>query len=278
MPREQLGLRLSEVPRRAAVLGRPVAHSLSPTLHRAAYAALGLTGWTYDAVECDEAALPGLLAALDPAFVGLSCTMPLKRVALDVAVSRSRTAEAVGAANTLLRVDGGWHADNTDVDGVLGALASVGLAAAPASALVLGAGGTAQAVVAALARLGTGRVVVAVRDPARAAELRRTAEVAGVELVVGGFPTVFDTELVVSTLPGDAGGGFADRSWSGVRVLLDVVYAPWPTPLAAAASRAGVTVVGGREMLLHQAGRQVELMTGRTPAPLAAMRASLPVD
>lgn len=266
---------MAEPPRRAAVVGSPIAHSLSPALHRAAYAALGLTGWRYDAVEVDEAGFPGFLAGLAPEFVGLSCTMPLKRVALAAATEVAPAAAAVGAANTLLRTGGGWRADNTDVDGVLGALAEAGVTAPPAQVLLLGAGGTAQAAVTALARLGVAHVTVAVRDARRAGPLQETAERVGVAATVVPFPDRFCAGLVVSTLPGDAGAMLAGREWSGVRTLLDVVYAPWPTGLAAAAAAAGATVVGGRAVLLHQAGRQVELMTGRR-APLAAMRAALP--
>jgi shikimate dehydrogenase len=111
---------------RAAVLGSPVAHSLSPVLHSAAYAALGLE-WTYERVECDEDALPGLLASLGPEWVGLSVTMPGKRVALSCATSATARAQAVGAANTLVRAVDGWHADCTDIDGVTGALRTAGL-------------------------------------------------------------------------------------------------------------------------------------------------------
>lgn len=266
-------------PRRAAVLGSPIAHSLSPVLHRAAYAALGLTGWRYDALECDETAFDELLAGLAPDVVGLSCTMPLKRVALAAAADVAPAAALVGAANTLVRTGpdrrgGDWAADNTDVDGVLGALAEVGVTTAPSSVVLLGAGGTAQAVVVALARLGVARVRVGVRDPARAGALTATAARAGVEVAVGPAPDGLDADLVVSTLPGDAAAPLADRI-GRVGALLDVVYAPWPTTLGAAALAAGVPVAGGRAVLLHQAARQVELMTGR-PAPFAAMRAALP--
>lgn len=261
-------------PRRAAVLGSPIAHSLSPVLHRAAYAALGLAGWRYDAVECDEAAFPALLAGLDPSFVGLSCTMPLKRVALAAASTVSPAAAAVGAANTLIRTDDEWTADNTDVDGILGALAEVGVLAAPGSVLLLGAGGTAQAVVVALARLGVQRIAVGVRNPARTTDLTATADRVGVDLDVAPFPARLEAALVVSTLPGDAAADLAPRL-GDVRTLLDVVYAPWPTTLTRRALDIGMTVAGGRAVLVHQAARQVELMTGR-PAPLAAMLAALP--
>ena len=257
---------------RAAVLGRPVGHSLSPVLHTAAYAALGLADWSYTAVDCGAAELPGLLAGLGPDWAGLSLTMPLKRAALAVADSVHPLAEAVGAANTLVLAGGGRRAYTTDVAGIAEALREAGLTA-PRSAVVLGAGGTAQAALAALCMLGLDEAVVLVRDPARAGELRATADRLGVTLDLrAGLPgPVPAADLVVSTLP----AGAADRLEPPAgAVVLDAVYAPWPTPFAAAAEASGGTVVSGLAMLLHQAAAQVELMTGR-PAPVPAMRAAL---
>ena len=111
--------------RRTAIVGRPVAHSLSPVLHNAGYAALGLP-YSYTRLEAAESELPGLLAALDESWAGLSVTMPGKRAALELASVATDRAQAVGAANTLVRRDGGWAADCTDVDGVVGALRVVG--------------------------------------------------------------------------------------------------------------------------------------------------------
>jgi shikimate dehydrogenase len=263
-------------PRRAAVLGKPVRHSLSPLLHRAAYSALGLTGWSYDVVECDEAGLPSLLRTLDQDWVGLSLTMPLKGVAVAAADSATPVAEAVGAANTLLFLESGRRADNTDVHGIVAALRETGVTEAE-SALVLGAGGTARAALAALRELGDREPLVLVRDPERTVDLRAAADRLGVHpRIVGGLG---DTPLppagvVISALP----PGAADRLWvapaPGVSVVLDVVYAPWPTPFARAAAAAGAVVVSGLAMLLHQAAAQVELMTG-SAAPLEWMRAAL---
>ncbi|HYN95232.1 MAG TPA: shikimate dehydrogenase, partial [Pilimelia sp.] len=134
---------------RAAVLGKPIAHSLSPVIHNAGYAAAGLAGWSYTALECAESELADLVAGLGPEWAGLSVTMPCKEVALRVAGTASPVAAAVGAANTLVRrLDGSWHADNTDVPGMVSVLRA---AAVPAGAAVtvLGAGGTARAAVAA---------------------------------------------------------------------------------------------------------------------------------
>jgi shikimate dehydrogenase len=264
---------------RAAVLGLPVGHSLSPVLHSAAYAALGLDGWHYDAHECDEAGLAGFVAGRGPEWAGLSLTMPLKRVALDVAREVSPLAAATGAANTLVLRDGRRYADNTDVAGVVAALREAG-AAPGGRAVVLGAGGTAQATLAALPALGIHDVAVLVRSRSRTGELDAAAARLGVAPSVSDALTdpararveLATADVVVSTLPSGAADAF-----TGVRpgaVLLDVVYAPWPTAFAAAAEAAGARVVSGLEMLLHQAVAQVELMTGRTP-PVAAMRQAL---
>jgi shikimate dehydrogenase len=251
-----------------------VAHSLSPVLHRAAYAALGLE-WTYTAIDCG---VDDLLVVLEERsdWAGFSCTMPLKHVALRVADEVRPVARATGAANTLLpRAGGGWIADNTDVAGVIAALAERSVT--PEQVTVLGAGGTAQAVVVALAQLGVARCAVLVRNRGHTDRLQATAADVGVELDV--LPLELDSpalsaDLVVSTLPAGAADRYADRDWSSAQSVLDVVYDSWPTPLAVAVDDAGATVVSGGLMLLHQAAAQVELMTERH-APIEPMRAAL---
>jgi shikimate dehydrogenase len=264
--------------RRAAVLGSPIRHSLSPTLHRAAYAALGLTGWRYDAVECGEAALPTFVEQLGPEWAGLSLTMPLKRVALTVADEISPLASAVGAANTLVLGQPGEHrqAENTDVAGILTALREAGVDQVSA-AVILGAGGTAQAALAALRELGERAPTVLVRDPARTTDLGATADRLGVQpMISGGLPDVVlpEADVVISALPPGAADALSFQQWVTQPVVLDVVYAPWPTALAASAIGAGCQTVSGLAVLLHQAVAQVELMTGRR-APIAQMRAAL---
>jgi len=266
------------VTHRAAVLGMPIEHSLSPVLHTAAYAALGLSGWEYGRFAVDEAGLPGFVAGLGPEWAGLSLTMPLKRVALDVSDEVAPDTAAIGAANTLVRrEDGsGWLAVNTDVVGIEESLRAVGVASV-GHAVVIGAGGTAQAALAALRRLGETAPTVLVRDPARAGALRETAERLGVTpRIVGGFPQapLPAADVVISTVPAGAADALTAVSWDRATVLLDVIYAPWPTAPAAAAAAAGCRVAGGLEVLLHQAVAQVELMTGR-PGPTAEMAAAL---
>jgi shikimate dehydrogenase len=258
----------------AAVLGSPVDHSLSPVLHRAAYRALGLAGWSYTAVECDQDGLAGVLATAGPEVVGYSCTMPLKRRLLQVASSASPAAAGIGAGNTLLPRPAGWHADNTDWIGIRDALAARAISTTGA-VTVLGAGGTAQAALAALSQAS--RVTVLVREPARAAELLATADRLGRPVTIGRLSEQrhwIGADLIISTLPAGAADGFAGLPFHREQALLDVRYSPWPTPLADAVAESGARVVSGASMLLYQAARQVELMTG-SAAPVEAMRAAL---
>ena len=254
---------------RAAVLGSPVAHSLSPLLHRAAYAALGLR-WRYDAIETDAAGLPGLVADLGPEWAGLSLTMPHKEAVLPLLDTASELVGAVAAANTLVLRDGARHGENTDVHGIVAALAEAGTTSVR-RAVVLGGGATARSALAALQRLGCADPVLVVRSEPR--ETLAAADRLGLSPRVTVWePGVLDgCDLLVSTLPAGAADPLA-AAVADVPVLLDVVYAPRPTPLA---SGCGGVVVSGLAMLLHQAAEQVRLMTGQDP-PLEAMRAALP--
>lgn len=261
---------------KAAVLGSPVRHSLSPALHRAAYAALGLGGWTYDAIECDEARLAAQLEECGPEWAGLSLTMPLKRAVLPLLDSAAPTVSDVGAANTVIFAAGARHGHNTDVYGIVTALAAAGLSVA-GPVLILGAGATACSALAAVRRLGADGATVAARNPARAAGLLAAAERLGMTVRLADFeagPGDRSWHLVISTVPAGAADAYALRMLRADLVpfgVLDVIYDPWPTPLAIAAEQTGAVVVGGFELLLHQAARQVELMTART-APVSAMR------
>ncbi len=282
--------------RRAAVLGHPIAHSLSPRLHRAAYAELGLDSWSYDAFDVVEDHLAAFLAELDGSWAGLSLTMPLKQVALGLVDHVEPLADVVGAVNTVLVQSAGpgrpvLTGANTDVHGLVAALTE-GLRAAGASpdpgvsrtAVVLGAGATAASTLAALAELGCTAPVVHVRSLGRTGGLARAAHRMGVEpafrTLSGVAEAMAGADLVVSTLPPRAADDVAAALASGPvaprasSVLLDVAYDPRPTALSTAwAGRGGVAVPGER-MLLHQAVEQVRLMTGR-PGPLAAMDAAL---
>ncbi|HEX6449599.1 MAG TPA: shikimate dehydrogenase [Trebonia sp.] len=262
---------------RAAVLGKPIAHSLSPVLHRAAYQALGLGNWSYEAVECDEAGLPAYVAARGGDWAGLSLTMPLKRAVLPLLDRTDPLATATGSANTVVFRADGRHGYNTDVRGIIDALAETGVRSA-GSVLILGAGATACSALAAAGELGATGADVAVRDPARASGLLAAADRLGLRVRLRDIGEVAGErpELLVSTLPAGAADFYAARvvaTRQPPAAVLDVVYAPWPTPLATAAAAAGARVAGGFAMLLHQAVAQVELMTSK-PAPVEAMRAA----
>lgn len=268
-------------PRRAAVLGSPVSHSRSPDLHRAAYAALGLDGWTYEAIETTAGQVADRIAAAGPEWVGFSVTMPGKFAALAVADERTERAALIGSANTLVRLpDGRWRADCTDVDGMTGALTEAGVPVDADSAVIIGAGGTALPTLAALAEWGLRRVTVVARSAARAADAVALAERLELGCAVVGFENgpvlagaVESAAVLVSTVPAEATGPIMD-SVRGTPRLVDVIYAPWPTPLAEAVTAAGGVVVGGLSMLLSQAYSQVEQFTGQ-PAPREAMAAVL---
>ncbi|MCE0488357.1 shikimate dehydrogenase [Ornithinimicrobium sediminis] len=262
--------------RRAGVVGSPVDHSLSPVLHRAAYQALGLRGWTYERAEVRAGELTAYVSTRSRDWVGLSVTMPGKEEALALADEAGEEAELVGAANTLLRTEGGWRAENTDVVGLETALREAG-APIGVPALVVGSGATARSALVALGRLGATEVTLQVRARARE-ETLRLGSVLGMSLRV-----VTDGEgigqeprqgVLVSTVPpGGRTSALPDRDLSGV-VALDVRYDPWPTAWATGLAARGAHVVDGLTMLLHQAARQVELMTGRA-APLEQMRRAL---
>lgn len=269
----------AEPVRRAAVLGSPISHSRSPDIHLAAYRELGLTSWTYDRIECTAERLPALVAGLGPEWVGLSVTMPNKFAALAVASERTARATLVGSANTLVRTPTGWRADNTDIDGVIGALTEPGErsdgkhARCGPRAAVLGSGGTAPAAVAGLASLGVTDIVVLARNPERAQPLVALAEPLGVAIRWVELGTPVEVDVAVNTLPADIAAGHA-HTIDSVPVLLDAIYDPWPTPLAAAVQARGGRVISGLEMLLHQAVAQVEQFTG-LPAPKEVMRQAL---
>ena len=269
--------------RKAAILGKPVEHSLSPVLHGAAFRALGLDGWTYERVEMDGHGLPAFVDGLGPEWTGLSVTMPGKRAALEFADEVTPRAAAVGAANTLVRTETGWLADCTDVDGVTEALRVAG-EYSPGSgntdtAVVLGAGGTAAAAVVGLASLGVRTVRLVVRDPARATETVEAARRSGLDVEVlrwaeadfGKLAT--GSSVLVNTVPPDAVRPHL-AELARIGCVLDVIYHPWPTALAEAVADQGGRLATGLDMLLHQAFGQSEYFTGQ-PAPRAEMRDAL---
>lgn len=273
------------MPRRAAVLGRPVSHSLSPVLHRGAYADLGLD-WQYDACDVGEGELAGFLAGLDDAWAGVSLTMPLKVEAARLADFVEPQAKLVGTVNTLVASGLGkyrqWVGANTDIHGIVAAFAEAGVSSAR-RAVVIGGGATATSAIAALGSMGAVAPQVVVRNRARAGGLMRAAAKMGLQpqfLEIGSaeaLEALSHAEVVVSTVPVDAGEHvgkrLADAPLSATGHLLDVVYAPLVTPLARTWAARGGHAISGVRMLLHQAGEQVRLMTGRNPSLEAMDRA-----
>jgi shikimate dehydrogenase len=261
--------------RRAAVLGSPIAHSLSPVLHRAAYAELGLNHWSYDRFDVDEAGLPGFFEELGPEWAGLSLTMPLKRAVIPLIDGISETAASVEAVNTVVFTEDGRRlGDNTDIPGMVAALRERGIEEVE-SAAILGAGATASSALAALARICTGEVVVHVRSEARAAEMRQWGERLGIPVRTEDWARAdraLRAPLVIATTPAGTTDVLAGAVPERPATLFDVLYEPWPTELAARWSAYGGAVVGGLDLLLHQAVLQVEQVTGIAPAPLDVMR------
>jgi shikimate dehydrogenase len=211
--------------------------------------------------------LPGVVGGFGPEWVGVSVTMPGKFAALRFADERTVRAELVGSANTLVRTEAGWRADNTDIDGVMGALGSVSGRAA-----VLGSGGTAPAAVVGLAELGVQDISVVARNREKAKPLLELARELGVDARWVELGARVDVDVVVNTIPADVAATYANTVTTPV--LLDAIYDPWPTALASAVEASGGRVISGLQMLLHQAFAQVEQFTG-FPAPTAAMEAAL---
>jgi shikimate dehydrogenase len=256
------------------VLGSPVAHSLSPVLHRAAYRELGLD-WEYDAYEVAVGELAGFMSRLSKRWRGLSLTMPLKRAVIDLCDDVTAQGRLLSSVNTVVIEPGGSRKGyNTDVAGFVRAFAEAGVSAL-GSAVIVGGGATAASALAAVAALGAREVTVLARTTARATSLAELGPRLGVQVVVRDLahPPAARVDVVVSTLPVDAQSlETADVVVRLAPVVFDVVYSPTRTAFTEAGRAAGATVIGGFALLLHQAARQVELMTGTEEAPLEAMR------
>ncbi|WP_216900416.1 shikimate dehydrogenase [Synechococcus sp. CCY 9618] len=288
----------------AGVLGDPVRHSLSPAMHNAAIAALGLD-WAYLALPVKAADLAGVLLALEALDCrGLNVTLPHKQAAAELAGELTPLARRLGAVNTLVRREGGgWLGTNTDVEGFLaplrpaGAVGHKGRPWSAREALVLGCGGSARAVVAGLVELGLGRIRVAGRNRTTLAHFLDicTAWAPGLEPLPWGQEPVAEpgplaaalarTDLVVNTTPvGMASGsdpGAASRSplrpdqlaaLPPGATVYDLIYTPRPTALLRLARERGCTAIDGLEMLVQQGAAALRLWSGRRDVPVAAMR------
>lgn len=272
----------------AGVIGDPVRHSLSPALHNAAYAALGLD-WAYGAFPVApwqvDAAVVG---AASLGFVGLSVTMPHKEAVLRCADEPTSSVERLGAANTLRFERGRVAAASTDGEGLVADLRSAGFEPEGSEVVVLGAGGAARAAILALAEAGAGRVVVVNRteDRGRAAvalagaagQLGDPGAISSAQLVVKATPVGMPLAAPAAgapgaTAPGEEGAALGARCRAG-QLVVDLVYHPPRTPFLDAAAAAGATVRNGLGMLVHQAALQVAWWAGEAP-PLAALWAAV---
>ena len=262
----------------AAVIGSPVGHSRSPAIHTAAFSASGLN-WVYLAFDV---AVPHVASAVGGAaalgFRGLSVTMPLKTVIVEVLDELTDTARTLGAVNTVTFTAGRSVGDNTDGAGFLRAVeAATGWQAGRQATAVIGAGGAARAVILALAGAGATSVAVINRDERRAGAAARLGGSAG---RIGGPDDITGAALVVNATPVGMSGtpmaGEIALDPSLLRpdqIIVDLVYHPVETPLITAARARGATAVDGLGMLVHQAALQFELWTGLT-APIAQMCAA----
>ena len=258
---------------RAAVLGSPVSHSLSPVLHNAAYAALNLDH-SYSAIETTETELGTFLSSIDEHWLGVSLTMPLKEVAFKFADSCDDLAKLTGAINTLV-FGSKTRAFNTDVLGIIDALTEAGKDQI-STGVIFGSGATARSSLVALHRLGANQVSCVARNQFDIERLAGIANEVGIEFKSAELSNCnwMSSDVVINTTPVGVLDEVAREVYAPTGVLLDVVYDPWPTQLAASWAITGGTIVSGLSMLLHQAGHQVALMTGQ-PAPITQMREAL---
>jgi shikimate dehydrogenase len=251
---------------RLAVLGSPIAHSLSPDLHRAAYRALGLD-WSYEAIEVRRDDLADFVGTRGDDWLGLSLTMPLKVEIFPLLSEVSELARETGSANTVLFDGSAVRGFNTDVYGLTQGFERHGRSRLD-SVLILGGGATAASALVAARRLGASNVFVGVRTPERAAGLVDVGRAQGVTVEVRRLGDLLEIDealdAVISTLPnGAAVDVVLDPDIIRTAILFDVAYSPWTTPLAA--TWTGDSVIGGLEMLVLQALAQVRIFVNRDP-------------
>lgn len=255
----------------AGVLGSPISHSLSPILHRAAYAELGLNA-EYNAYEVGSGHLESFLTRDGSHLNCISLTMPLKEEALEIAVHISEIASQVSSGNTLYKKNDDWHLTSTDVEGFVYALAAHDKFIS-GRVLVIGAGATARAVVAACNGSSESLSVVT-RSKSREDSIIKAAAGSSVDFVHWSSDLAIDSfDLVVNTTPGDSAAQFADAVISPQGTLFELIYNPWPTQLLAGWKKSGGSTIDGLELLIHQAISQVEIFanTSVDRALLAAL-------
>ena len=272
----------------AAVIGSPIAHSLSPVIHRAAWEQLGIDGWEYRRAEVTEESLPTFIGQLDESFCGLSVTMPCKQAVMPLLDAIDPLASAVGAVNTVVPSAGMLAGFNTDVTGIASAIrraCSRSGVPVPSSALVLGARATASSALAALGELGITTTTVAARRFGGPGSVISAASRLGVSVeqvmwsdVSAVASAAARADVLISTLPAGVADAIASRlAPREGQILLDVIYSPRDTALRTTFEKAGGVVAEGTDMLVYQGAAQVQLMTGRSPDP-AVMRHALEVE
>lgn len=253
---------------RCAVLGQPIAHSLSPLIHTRAYEVLGISAdWTYGRHEVGIDGLADFIAACGPEWVGLSCTAPLKERLVELG-EPSESARLLRSGNTYLfdHATGRGRVENTDVSGLVGALRRAGVQEA-ATAILLGNGATARSALLSMSWLGARSVLVLARDAARArASLGALADRLGIRLELarwGRVPDAQPADLLISTvpapLPEEVALGLVELS----AVCFEATYNHYPTALDRAGRAAGIVSLSGLDLLVGQALDQIRLMTGR---------------
>ena len=267
---------LSGHTRVVGVIGDPVAHSLSPTLHNAAFEALGLD-WVYVAFPVARGRGADAVAAVSAlGLAGLNVTMPHKEDVAAACDELTPDAGALRSANTVVALaDGRTLGDSTDGPGFLDALAEDGIDVAGQAVLVLGAGGAARAVVLALGRAGAAVTVAARRPDAAAAAALLAPDAQSV--AIGAVDPAPYSLVVNATSLGMSGADplpVEPEALHGEQAVVDLVYHPAETPLVRAARAKGAPAMNGLGMLLHQAARSFALWTGQPP-PLDAMRAAV---
>lgn len=275
---------------RLAVVGHPVAHSLSPAMHRAAFVALGIADeWSYEAIDLTpEGFAAGIAGLRERGFAGANVTIPHKRAAYEIADERSAAVAAIGAANTLSFAGGSIRADNTDASGLIAALPA-DFDPAGAEALVLGAGGSARAVAWALDGAGAA-VTIANRTESKAVALARELGVFALEGVerdetidVGPFDLLVNaTSVGLATGAADLRDRGDDLKALRLRadqlvaplLAVDLVYGSEPTELAATCTSGGATLIDGLEVLVRQGADSFRIWVGREP-PVESMRRAI---
>ena len=253
--------------RRAAVLGHPIGHSLSPVIHRAAYQILELP-WTYDRIDVTTEQLAEWVTSRTAEWVGASLTMPLKSDVLPLLDAVDEVVLATGAANTVIFTPTGRNGFNTDVQGIVSAVAEVGIGPTP-SVLIIGAGATARSAIAAAARMGARQVDVLARRPEACDDIVVTAAAVGITPRIFAWTSSeidLHHDLVISTVPAGVADALVDAVPTQPGVLLDVVYQSWPSALARSWEANQGRAASGLEMLLYQGVEQIALMTGQRVA------------